>query len=84
MDLISHQQGKWSVQKHLIANGFFFVSNGWLKRPGDGRAELRGQRRSVFYGIRPAAGASSPVQGRHWEVTGCLPGESGEQDPRTD
>lgn len=75
MNLISHQQGEWSVQKHLLADGFF-VSNGWLKRPEDGHVELPRSLRQHFYGIRLCAGASSLAHGRHWETTPLSPGDS--------
>lgn len=73
--------GKVVVQKHLLANGFF-VSNGWLKRPEDGRAELPGWR---FVG---SGWAPVPAPLLKAETTplspGRLPAESGEQKPRRD
>lgn len=47
VDGISHPQG----EQYLLADDFV-VSNGWLKRPGDGRAELPGQSRAAPGGTR--------------------------------
>lgn len=74
------------MQKRLLANGVL-VSNGRLKGPEDGHAELPGRRRAALNGIRLGACASSLAQGRHWETTRLSSGqplaESGEQKPRT-
>ena len=86
MDVISQQQGKWSVQKRLLANGVL-VSNGRFKGPVDGHAELPGRHRAALDGIRLGARASSLAQGRRWETAHLSAGrplaKSGEQKPRT-